>query len=267
MTTASQSLSYTAAGGMASSSSSNDSNTVSSSVIDGMTAYSGMSATTIGRNLRLDPDSYKSKQKYLEDQLPKIFGVKQDKNHINMSAGRHPRSLANNSEMGHYLDLSNKRQSRLQKGHTFWKVLEEESLISKYPTDRTHDRIVAAKEDMENTYMFEVPAPVTAKKSNGPAQVPKFNSMDDLEMRIDFKNKNQVNYNNTFCITNYMDEILYVNTEGELRCKPVRALLPTDRIKFRVLDLLNPSNPSSLKFDDPLWLQICENNDNGEVCA
>lgn len=229
--------------------------------------------TSIGKNLNLDDNSKHADPDYLQEQLPRIFSVKQDKIQRYMKAGRNPKSLQTHNEMSHYLRLSHERQARIEKGHTFWSVVEEESLIHKYPTDKDYSKIVAAEEeDALSNSRYEIlaaskvtPAPTNVKNNAIDRQATAFNSLADLKTRIDFKGVNQVNYNNTFIIMNYLDEVLYVNIYNQLRCKPIDKLIPSDRVKFRLLDLQNLTNPSSLKYDDPVWLQICENSDTGET--
>ena len=71
------------------------------------------------------------------------------------------------------------------------------------------------------------------------------NSVEEIHVKVDFKRKSQINFGMTFIITNYLDEILYVNKHGELRCKPMNALAPSDKIKFKLVDLANPTNPGT----------------------
>jgi hypothetical protein len=82
------------------------------------------------------------------------------------------------------------------------------------------------------------------------------NSIDDLLLKIDFEHRSLINYNMAFLIMNYNDEVLFVDKDsGEFRTKPLKELLPTDKAKFKMIDMLNPSNPKALHFGDDLWLQ------------
>ena len=78
------------------------------------------------------------------------------------------------------------------------------------------------------------------------------NSWEELQVKVDFKRKSQINFGMTFIITNYLDEILYVNQQGELRCKPMNTLSPSDSIKFKLVDLSNPTNPGNADFRDSI---------------
>ena len=73
----------------------------------------------------------------------------------------------------------------------------------------------------------------------------KANSLEEIQVKVDFKRKSQINFGMTFIITNYLDEILYVNKHGELRCKSMNALSSSDKIKFKLVDLANPTNPGT----------------------
>jgi len=90
------------------------------------------------------------------------------------------------------------------------------------------------------------------------------NSLEEINVKIDFKRKSQINFGMTFIITNYMDEILYVNKHGELRCKPLDGLSPSDSIKFKLVDLSNPTNPGALQYGEAMWLQNLDVNDSAD---
>jgi hypothetical protein len=88
--------------------------------------------------------------------------------------------------------------------------------------------------------------------------------MQHLELRVDFKNQNQIYFGMSFIIMNYADEILYVNSKEELRCKPINQIEATDRIKFKMVDLNNPSNPQPLCFGDTMYLQCLEASETAD---
>jgi len=105
----------------------------------------------------------------MENSIPKIFGLKSEKLQNALMHGRliiyfikeafwlyfntyrHPKSLPKKSELWHYWKLSCDRTERIQKGHKFWNVLQEENVLKKYPHDRDHDRKVAEQLDAQSS--------------------------------------------------------------------------------------------------------------------
>ena len=69
----------------------------------------------------------------------------------------------------------------------------------------------------------------------------------------------------SFIIINYNQEILYVNSRDELRCKAVTRIEPADRIRFKLIDLFNPSNPKALRYGDNCWLQVLDADEAAEA--
>eukprot|EP01035_Chromulina_nebulosa_P035014 gene35014-47048_t len=198
----------------------------------------------------------------MENSIPKIFGLKSEKLQNALMNGRHPKSLPKKSELWHYWKLSCDRTERIQKGHKFWNVLQEENVMKKFPHDREHDRRIAEQLHAQSSE-FNIPSQGSNKggKTRKSTSGMKPNSVEEIHVKVDFKRKSQINFGMTFIITNYLDEILYVNKHGELRCKPMNALAPSDKIKFKLVDLANPTNPGALQYGTPMWLQSIDANE------
>ncbi|RYG70280.1 hypothetical protein EON64_00600 [archaeon] len=86
----------------------------------------------------------------------------------------------------------------------------------------------------------------------------------EVNMKIDFNKKGIINYGMTCIIMNYANEVLYVDKYNELRAKPMSQVHPTDRIKFKMIDLLSPSNPRAIHFGQNCWLQCLDLSDNAD---
>lgn len=196
--------------------------------------------------------------------VAKYFGVVAQKKQKAMSTGRHPSSMPKNSELWHYSKLSTQRRDRIKKGHQFWDVIDEENVETTVPAPKPDTR------EKDDDYIGKSKELNFLKGSSVNQQLRKFlatshnNDMQHLELRVDFKNKNQIYFGMSFIIMNYNDEILYVNNKEELRCKPVHLIEPTDRIKFKMVDLNNPSNPQPLSFGDTMYLQCLEASENAD---
>lgn len=86
-----------------------------------------------------------------------------------------------------------------------------------------------------------------------------------LDIKVDFVTPSPVAYGMTTLLVNCADEVLYVDNQGgilELRLKPLSEVKPADRIKFKLLDLSNPTNPKLIKFGDPMWLVSLESDED-----
>jgi hypothetical protein len=189
------------------------------------------------------------------------FGTTALNKQKSMNMGRHPASMPKKSELWHYTKLSTQRRNRIKKGHGFWEVVDEENVHATIPNADT------APKEKEDEYTIRSKELHFLKGSSINKTLRNFlsnsrhNDMQHLELRVDFKNKNQVYFGMSFIIMNYADEILYVNDKEELRCKPIGLIEPSDRIKFKMVDLLNPSNPQPLSFGDTMYLQCLDANE------
>jgi hypothetical protein len=82
-------------------------------------------------------------------------------------------------------------------------------------------------------------------------------SSNDLNLRVDFHARSIINYNMSFLIMNYNEEVFYFDKSlQEFHIKPLKELKGHDRAKFRMIDLENPSNPKAIKFGDDVWFQV-----------
>lgn len=196
--------------------------------------------------------------------LATYFGVMAAQKQRAMNTGRHPSSLPKNSELWTYSKLSTQRRDRIKKGHQFWDVIEEENVDA---TIHTKESVAKEKEDDYTTkakqLSFLKGSSINQKLRNFLSEA-KNNDMQHLELRVDFKNKNQIYFGMSFIIMNYADEILYVNSKEELRCKPISQIEPSDRIKFKMVDLMNPSNPQPLSFGDTMYLQCLDASETAD---
>jgi hypothetical protein len=196
--------------------------------------------------------------------VSKYFGAMAQKKQKAMNTGRHPSSMPKNSELWHYSKLSTQRRERIKKGHQFWDVIDEESVEATVPVAKPDSK------EREDEYKIKSKELHFLKGSSVNQQLRKFlsasnsNDMQHLELRVDFKNKNQIYFGMSFIIMNYADEILYVNSKEELRCKPISQIEPTDRIKFKMVDLNNPSNPQPLNFGDTMYLQCLDASETAD---
>jgi hypothetical protein len=87
-------------------------------------------------------------------------------------------------------------------------------------------------------------------------------STSDLNFRVDFSNRSLIHYNMIFMIMNYNNEVIYVDRNNEMRVKHISQIKSTDRLRFKMVNLSNPSNPSTIQFGDNMWLQIADNIDS-----
>lgn len=197
--------------------------------------------------------------------LSSYFGVMAAQKQKAMNTGRHPSSLPKTSELWTYSKLSTQRRDRIKKGHQFWDVIEEENVDA--TITNTKDSVVKEKEDdytaKAKQLSFLKGSSINQKLRSFLSEA-KNNDMQHLELRVDFKNQNQIYFGMSFIIMNYADEILYVNSKEELRCKPVSQIEPSDRIKFKMVDLMNPSNPQPLSFGDTMYLQCLEASETAD---
>ena len=227
-------------------------------------------SSSIGGNSSLGYDdlnySLTSKGTTIQGELSSFFHVKALKKHRSMKVGRHPSSLKKDSELYHYAKLSNNRKSRIQRGHSFWNVIEEENIhesIPKIEEVKANRRSSSPTSVIHSKINFIKTSSMNKALSSYLSDA--FNSdLQHLEMQVDFKNRNQIFFGMSFIIINYAQEILYVNKRDELRCKPLNQIESTDRVKFKMIDLLNPSNPKPLEYGDQIWLQVLDANESSE---
>ena len=194
-----------------------------------------------------------------------FFGVMAQQKQKAMNTGRHPSSMPKNSELWNYTKLSTQRRNRIKKGHEFWDVINEENITSTLPSIDNNE-----PKEKEDEYTIRSKELHFLKGSSINQKLRNFltnsnnNDIQHLELKIDFKNKNQIYYGMSFIIMNYNDEIIYVNNKDELRCKPINQIETSDRIKFKMIDLNNPSNPKALNYGDNMYLQCLDSSENSD---
>lgn len=219
----------------------------------------------------------------IDTKLPDYFHVKATHHQISMIKGRHPSSLPKDSELWHYSKVSNHRRSRIQKGHSFWDVVQNTTLEStaKEPfqdkprraeDDDSHSSFTPSERDAQFTkrnfsQKIKKEEDVHLLKGSIKNQLKNAmdSKMDDLEVKVDFVHQNQINYGMTFMIVNYANEVMYVDKQNQIRSKHISEVQPYDRIKFKMIDLTNPSNPRAIEYGDNFWIQcldVSENADN-----
>jgi hypothetical protein len=225
-------------------------------------------------------NSVKSLHTLSTAELPEHFNKQAVKNMRSVVRGRHPKSLPRNSELWHYSKLSAVRKMRVNKGHQFWEVIGQEEhlhdgqhhehhLYNNSDDDLTQGSYTIGTGNEISHASSQPNSRIATSSINSQLKHIKLNNSsikENLELKIDWKNKGQINFGMAFIIMNYMNELLYVNKYGELRCKEMHLIESTDRIKFKMIDLINPSNPSSLKFGDSMWLQCLDASETGGFC-
>lgn len=214
------------------------------------------------------------KGRKIDHSHPEYFALKAQQNLKSVISGRHPKSLPKNSELWHYSKVSTERRNRIKKGHQFWDVVEKDdsslpntSNVTISIPDDAPDDISALADDADHTTDLNATRSTTATVLSRVKQIkatPASHSKENLVQQVDFKHKSQINFGMSFIIMNYLDEILHVDKNNELRSKPFNMILPTDRIKFKMIDIQNPSNPQALRFGDAMWIQCLDPMDNAD---
>jgi hypothetical protein len=224
-----------------------------------------------------------SRNKFIQDDLPEYFGVKAVKKQRSVIKGRNPISLPKDDELWHYSKVSTERHKRVRGGKGFWATVEDSAKMHEIETP------VKDTEDKEPQFGMN-PSPIsppptaqtgqsrpgtsattasnpTFKASSLQAQLKTAmsNTAGDLNLKVDFTHRSLIHFNMTFIIMNYNNEVIYVDKNNELRVKPLENIKSTDRIKFKVVDLSNPSNPTTIQFGDNLWLQLADGPDSSGI--
>jgi hypothetical protein len=245
---------------------------------------------------KLHPNAYdqatkneQSRDKFIHNELPEYFGVKAKKQQMSIIKGRNPKSLPTDDELWHYSRVSNERHKQVRGGKGFWKTLNDSASSQKIRHTSSRDTADSHKDD-DSTQDHAMPLPVFSpgaktamlgsrpgtaqtnvssvdpslfKASSLQAQLKNLsNSANDLKLKVDFLHRSLIHYNMTCIIMNYNEEVIYLDKYNELRVKPLSEVKNGDRVKFKVTDVNNPSNPSTIKFGDSLWLQASDNVEN-----
>jgi len=77
-------------------------------------------------------------------------------------------------------------------------------------------------------------------------------------VNIDVRYKSPLNYGQLVVIMNEANEVLCVDKRNAIRIKGKRNLAVSDKICFKMVDLRVMSNPSELRYGEPVWFQAVE---------
>eukprot|EP01040_Poterioochromonas_malhamensis_P018236 gene18236-21243_t len=244
--------------------------------------------------------------KFIDEKLPAFFGVKAAHHQASVMKGRNPKSLPKDSELWMYSKISTQRKNMIERGRGLWDVVGEVSLekshaetVKKEQRHRSPNKSHSSDEDDDDadenedqrlrkgSELENAPArtagsnrpmthgTTTSMHMTGQIKAAMQNKASALDLRVNFKTKAPVAFGNTFLIMNYNDEVMYmhnISKEGEtpiyeLRTKPLSKVESTDRVKFKALDLNNPSNPKAIRFGDSVWFQCVADEDNTNIMA
>lgn len=210
----------------------------------------------------------KHADKVIENKLPAYFGVHASRAQNALIKGKHPRALKKDSELWHYAEISNNRQARVGRGHSFRNVLDEENVHQTLPLtgeegdDDPSSVGKTAEEEEKDNQMETIMKNTTINRKL--KEIFQSQVSDDLELKVDFQHSHQVYFGMTCIIMNYNKEVLFVNRHNELRCKALSKVTKQDRIKFKIVDIQNASNPHGLKFGDTFWIQSLESSETAD---
>lgn len=241
--------------------------------VDGVHLGNLRSGSSISDNSQLS-----EAQEAIDHKLPHFFGARAALYQKSIVRGRHPVSIPKDSELWHYSKISAERRTRILRGHHFWDVINDTSW------ERNTDKVLNGKTNSKLINRFQQhdsskrPPPSTASSAGEDNDGEKhllrgslqsqlkaaMAAQNDLNIKLDFNKKGTINYGMTFIIMNFANEVLYVDKSGEMRTKPMSEIQPTDRIKFKMVDLLNPSNPRAVKYGQSAWLQCLDPAENAD---
>lgn len=75
--------------------------------------------------------------------------------------------------------------------------------------------------------------------------------------------KSPLNYGQLIVIMNEANEVLCVDKRNIIRIKGKYNLVKTDKICFKMVDLRVMSNPSEIRYGEPVWFQAVETPEPG----
>lgn len=196
---------------------------------------------------------------------PSYFEEQQQKYVRQVSKGRHPRSFPRVSELWYHALATGKRLDKIRAGHNVWHVLEESST-----SVSAHDRLEPQEKGAEAASSFSVadsepPSILAFPPQSAPSpSVPNFGTCIINGMQIDIRNKLQLHYGMMAVLMSERNDVLCVSPapENEMRIKPRHAILPNDRTLFKLIDLRDLTSPHSIRYGEPVWLQIVDVSGN-----
>jgi hypothetical protein len=165
--------------------------------------------------------------------------------------GRHPNSFPKESELWYHFRSSSERVKKVAFGYDIWEVIEDQESVHK-----NAERHVKMKSE-EDELKAEVNNAVSAQAPTHPNAI-QMRTINGVQ--IDMKGQVPMHYGMVFIMMNMMEEVLCVNKWDQVKCKPIQNIDPTDRICFKVLQLLDPTNPGVLKYGSPMWLQLMDSS-------
>ncbi|CAE7850593.1 unnamed protein product, partial [Symbiodinium microadriaticum] len=75
----------------------------------------------------------------------------------------------------------------------------------------------------------------------------------------------RMHYGMNIVLINSLDEVLCVNQFHEVMCKSEDQLTYGDEICFRIVDLMEPSNPGPIPYGAPIWLQALKSEGDNSI--
>ncbi len=209
-------------------------------------------------------------------------------NQYRILRGIHPVTIPKNYEMMDFLKLSGQREERVRKGHAFLDVIDQESLVAedddttrsprqsssksgaifRQPSRDMLSRQASLKEhgiDIQDSGDSHFNIDMGNVQENAKLYMSSVADAANIETLVDFETVSPVYFGTSLLIMNYIGEVLYVNTQNELRCKPLNLLQSTDRVKFKIIDVRHSNASGPVHFGEQLWIQILSNSEVGDV--
>lgn len=75
----------------------------------------------------------------------------------------------------------------------------------------------------------------------------------------------RMHYGMNIVLMNSLDEVLCVNQHHEVMCKSEDQLEYGDEICFRIVDLVEPTNPGPIAYGAPIWLQALNSEGDNNI--
>jgi len=107
--------------------------------------------------------------------------------------------------------------------------------------------------------------PIQAQGTGSPDHL---RSLIDFQLNgvnIDVRFKSALNYGQLVVIMNEANEVLCVDNRNVIRIKGKHNLAMSDKICFKMVDLRMMSNPSEIRYGEPVWFQAVETSPGASV--
>ena len=82
-------------------------------------------------------------------------------------------------------------------------------------------------------------------------------------LHIDVRDVTPVNYGQIIVLMNDANECICLDRKDNMRIKSAAQLKPSDSICWKLTDLRETTNPSEIRYGDPIWLQVVKMQDQG----